>query len=112
MLDSNGLQSTRKLRRSTVPSASPVVLSPTPAVLPGPATPGTPSAAIASDLEAFGVSLGRLSQLLKVACETLPRDRVVALGEEINHDWRVDEMATFVEGFLKGASGGGETRGW
>jgi hypothetical protein len=107
-----GLQSTRKLRRSTIPSAaSPLPVSPAPAP-PAPATPGSPSPPTANDLEAFAASLSRLSRLLGHACESLPQERVIALGEEIHHDWRVDEMATFVEGFLKGAAGGGEVRGW
>lgn len=79
---------------------------------PGPATPSSTVPVAVTELEAFGASLGRLSHLLKVACETLPQERVIALGGEINHDWRVDEMATFVEGFLKGAAGGGSVRGW
>jgi hypothetical protein len=36
----------------------------------------------------------------------------MALAEEIHHDWKVDEMATFIDGFLKGAAGVSQDRTW
>lgn len=59
---------------------------------------------VGSDLAAFAQSLGRLSEILVGAGKELGSERIGALENEIHHDWRVDEMATFVEGFLKGAS--------
>lgn len=67
---------------------------------------------VGSDLAAFATSLGRLSQLLIGAGKSLDNERIGALESEIHHDWRVDEMATFVEGFLKGASANTAGRGW
>lgn len=67
---------------------------------------------VGSDLAAFATSLGRLSQLLVNAGKNLDNERIGALESEIHHDWRVDEMATFVEGFLKGASANAVGKGW
>lgn len=67
---------------------------------------------VGSDLAAFANSLGRLSQLLINAGKNLDSERIGALESEIHHDWRVDEMATFVEGFLKGASANAAGKGW
>lgn len=67
---------------------------------------------VGSDLAAFAASLGRLSQLLVNAGKHLDHERIGALESEIHHDWRVDEMATFVEGFLKGASANTVGKGW
>lgn len=67
---------------------------------------------VGSDLAAFAASLGRLSQLLVTAGKNLDNERIGALESEIHHDWRVDEMATFVEGFLKGASANAVGKGW
>jgi hypothetical protein len=55
------------------------------------------------DLIAFAQSLGKLSELLLGAATELEPESVGDLEEEIHHDWRVEEMATFVEGFVKGA---------
>lgn len=52
----------------------------------------------------FALSLGNLSRLLKMAAEELDDDAIEGLEDEINHDWRVQEMTTFVEGYFKGAS--------
>lgn len=67
---------------------------------------------VGSNLAAFATSLGRLSQLLINAGKSLDNERIGALESEIHHDWRVDEMATFVEGFLKGASAKTAGREW
>lgn len=67
---------------------------------------------VGSDLAAFATSLGRLSHLLINAGKHLDSERIGALESEIHHDWRVDEMATFVEGFLKGASANGVGKTW
>lgn len=67
---------------------------------------------VGSDLAAFAASLGRLSQLLVSAGKNLDHERIGALESEIHHDWRVDEMATFVEGFLKGAAANAAGKGW
>lgn len=67
---------------------------------------------VGSDLAAFAISLGRLSHLLINAGKHLDSERIGALESEIHHDWRVDEMATFVEGFLKGASANGVGKTW
>jgi hypothetical protein len=52
----------------------------------------------------FAASLGSLSRLLNMAAEELDDEAIEGLEDEINHDWRVQEMATFVEGYFKGAS--------
>lgn len=67
---------------------------------------------VGSDLAAFATSLGRLSHLLINAGKHLDSERIGALESEIHHDWRVDEMATFVEGFLKGASANAVGKTW
>lgn len=56
-----------------------------------------------ADLEAFANSLERLSRLLFAARDNLSRKQVGVLENDIHHDWKVDEMSTFVEGFLRGA---------
>jgi len=53
-----------------------------------------------------------LAQLVSSATDVLGDERLVALAEEIHHDWKVDEMATFVDGFLKGAAGPSQDRAW
>jgi len=53
-----------------------------------------------------------LAQLVSSATEVLGDERLMALAEEIHHDWKVDEMATFVDGFLKGAAGPSQDRTW
>jgi hypothetical protein len=58
---------------------------------------------IAKELLEFAQGLERLGGLLFAALEELDDETVEGLQNEIRHDWRVEEMGTFVEGYLKGA---------
>jgi hypothetical protein len=57
----------------------------------------------AKELVAFAQGLDRLGGLLFSALEELDDEAIDDLQSEIRHDWRVEEMATFVEGYFKGA---------
>jgi len=63
----------------------------------------------AKELIEFAQGLDRLGGLLFSALEELDDEAIDDLQSEIRHDWRVEEMATFVEGYFKGARkrGGG-----
>lgn len=52
----------------------------------------------------FTSNLERLVRILDTAAKSLPVEKLVILQNEIRHDWRVDEMATFVEGYYRGAT--------
>lgn len=57
----------------------------------------------ARELIEFVKSLDRLGELLYGAVKELDDQALDELQGELCHDWRVEEMATFVEGFFKGA---------
>jgi hypothetical protein len=57
----------------------------------------------AKELVEFAQGLDRLGGLLFSALEELDDEAIDDLQSEIRHDWRVEEMATFVEGYFKGA---------
>ncbi|KAF8535049.1 hypothetical protein BDD12DRAFT_808869 [Trichophaea hybrida] len=59
---------------------------------------------MAKELLEFAQGLERLGGLLYTALEQLDDQTVQGLQCELRHDWRVEEMGTFVEGYLKGAT--------
>ncbi|KAF8248017.1 hypothetical protein K440DRAFT_643286 [Wilcoxina mikolae CBS 423.85] len=59
---------------------------------------------MAKELLEFAQGLERLGGLLYTALEELDDQTVQGLQCELRHDWRVEEMGTFVEGYLKGAT--------
>lgn len=58
---------------------------------------------VGQGLRQFADALKDLSQLLTMAADELDEEAVEGLEEEIHHDWRVQEMTTFVDGYFKGA---------
>ena len=89
-----------------MPNAGPQAAPPPPT----PLSASSDSGRVRTDTVNFAASLARLAQLVSSATNVLGDERLVALAEEIHHDWKVDEMATFVDGFLKGAAGPGQDR--
>ncbi|RPA95807.1 hypothetical protein L873DRAFT_1845775 [Choiromyces venosus 120613-1] len=86
-----------------------------PQAAPPPPTPlsaSSDSSRVRAETINFVASLSRLAQLVSSATEVLGDERLMALADEIHHDWKVDEMATFVDGFLKGAAGPSHDRAW
>ena len=59
---------------------------------------------ITREMIEFGEGLEKLVHLIDTAVRELPDDKLETLQTELRHDWRVYEMATFVEGYFKGAS--------
>ena len=59
-------------------------------------------AVLAKEVVLFAQSVERLSCLLYVALDELEDKSVIGLQRELLHDWRVLDMAIFVEGYLKG----------
>lgn len=59
-------------------------------------------AILAREVVLFAQSVEKLSCLLYVALDELEDKSVIGLQRELLHDWRVSEMAIFVEGYLKG----------
>ncbi|CUS11984.1 unnamed protein product [Tuber aestivum] len=100
------------LQPSPSPLQSPLV---NPRAAPPPPTPlsaSSDSGRVRTETVNFATSLSRLAHLVSSATEVLGDERLMTLAEEIHHDWKVDEMATFVDGFLKGAAGPSQDRAW
>lgn len=66
-------------------------------------TPPADDRVVGQGLRQFADALRDLSQLLTMAADELDEEAVEGLEEEIHHDWRVQEMTTFVDGYFKGA---------
>ncbi|KAG0125344.1 hypothetical protein HOY82DRAFT_571989 [Tuber indicum] len=79
---------------------------------PTPLSASSDSSRVRTETVNFAASLSRLAGLVSSATEALGDERLMALAEEIHHDWKVDEMATFIDGFLKGAAGASQDRTW
>ena len=58
---------------------------------------------IGDGLRQFAGELSRLSDLLMMGVNDLDTEAIEGLEEEINHDWKVVEMSTFVDGYIRGA---------
>ncbi|KAI5848563.1 hypothetical protein DFP73DRAFT_629916 [Morchella snyderi] len=84
------------------PAAKPVTPQQATQAIPS-SPPSSPELPPYAWLDKTGTSIARLHGAIRGVLAQGNEDAIRALARELRHDWQVDEMATYVEGFVRGA---------